>query len=38
MTHRNVVATYSHDVLDVAQAAGCELGICKFYLIQVRAA
>jgi hypothetical protein len=35
LAHRNVVATYSYDVLDVTQATGCELGICKFYLIQV---
>lgn len=37
LCHRNVVATYSHDVLDVARPTGAELGICKFYLIQVRA-
>lgn len=34
--HRNVVATYSHDILDVAKAHGPELGVYKFYLIQVR--
>ena len=34
--HPNVVATYSHDILDVTQAVGPELGVFKFYLIQVR--
>eukprot|EP00892_Ulva_mutabilis_P002024 jgi/Ulvmu1/11822/UM080_0033.1 len=32
--HRNVVATYSHDILDVAKAVGHELAVFKFYLIQ----
>ena len=36
LCHPNVVATYSHDVLGVTQSTGAELGICKFYLIQVR--
>ena len=35
LVHPNVVATYSHDVLDVAEAVGNELGVYKFYLIQV---
>jgi hypothetical protein len=35
LSHRNVVATYSHDILDVQKSAGPELGIYKFYLIQV---
>jgi hypothetical protein len=34
LVHRNVVATYSHDVCSVAGSA-TELGIYKFYLIQV---
>eukprot|EP00892_Ulva_mutabilis_P012771 jgi/Ulvmu1/9867/UM057_0021.1 len=34
LSHRNVVATYNHDVLDVAKAVGPELGVYKFYLIQ----
>eukprot|EP00892_Ulva_mutabilis_P012784 jgi/Ulvmu1/9879/UM057_0034.1 len=34
LVHPNVVATYSHDVLDVAEAVGNELGVYKFYLIQ----
>eukprot|EP00892_Ulva_mutabilis_P008546 jgi/Ulvmu1/6063/UM027_0041.1 len=34
LVHRNIVATYSHDVLDVAQGVGPELGVYKFYLIQ----
>lgn len=36
LVHKNIVATYSHDVLDVAKAVGNELGVFKFYLIQVR--
>ena len=36
LVHRNIVATYSHDVLDVAAGVGPELGVYKFYLIQVR--
>lgn len=39
--HPNVVATYSHDILDISKAttstAGPELSVFKFYLIQVRA-
>jgi hypothetical protein len=35
LSHRNIVATYSHDILDVAQGAGPELGVYKFVLIQV---
>lgn len=35
MSHENVVATYSHDVVDVQSTTGPELGIYKFYLIQV---
>lgn len=38
LVHPNIVATYSHDVLDVAKAVGPELGVYKFYLIQVRCA
>eukprot|EP00892_Ulva_mutabilis_P012786 jgi/Ulvmu1/9880/UM057_0035.1 len=34
LVHPNVVATYSHDILDVAKAVGNELGVFKFYLIQ----
>ena len=36
LSHPNVVATYSHDILDVARSVGAELGVYKFYLIQVR--
>lgn len=36
LVHRNIVATYSHDVSPVTEN-GDELGIYKFYLIQVRA-
>ena len=36
LVHRNIVATYSHDICNVASAANKELGIFKFYLIQVR--
>ena len=36
LSHKNVVATYNHDILDVAKAVGNELGVYKFYLIQVR--
>jgi hypothetical protein len=35
LTHRNVVATYSHDICNVTNVAGAELDIYKFYLIQV---
>jgi homoaconitase/3-isopropylmalate dehydratase large subunit len=35
LSHRNIVATYSHDILDVQKSVGPELGIYKFYLIQV---
>jgi hypothetical protein len=40
LTHRNIVATYAHDICNVTGAAaeveGAELDIYKFYLIQVR--
>ena len=36
LSHPNVVATYSHDILDVQKSTGPELGIYKFYLIQVQ--
>ena len=36
LSHKNIVATYHHDILDVAKAVGNELGVYKFYLIQVR--
>lgn len=36
LAHENVVATYSHDILDMAEAAGPEPGLYKFCLIQVR--
>lgn len=35
LSHHNVVATYSHDILDVQKSTGPELGIYKFYLVQV---
>ena len=36
LCHHNVVATYGHEIVDVSHAAGAELGVCKFYLIQAR--
>ena len=36
LSHRNVVATYSHDIVDVVRAVGPEPGFYKFYLVQVR--
>ena len=36
LSHHNVVATYSHDIVDMARAVGPEPGVHKFYLIQVR--
>lgn len=36
MSHDNVVATYSHAVVDVEGSAGPQVGIYKLYLIQVR--
>lgn len=36
LSHDNIVSTYSHDIVDVQKAVGPELGIYKFYLIQVR--
>ena len=36
LSHKNIVATYNHDILDVAKAVGPELGVYKFYLIQAR--
>ena len=38
LNHKNIVATYNHDIIDVAKAVGPELGVYKFYLIQVRRA
>ena len=35
LTHEHIVATYSHDIVGISQAVGPELGIYKFYLIQV---
>lgn len=35
LSHRSIVATYSHDILDVQKAVGPEFGVYKFYLIQV---
>ena len=35
LSHENVVSTYSHDIVDIQKANGPELGIYKFYLIQV---
>lgn len=35
LVHRNVVATYSHDICNVVGETNHELGIFKFYLIQV---
>jgi hypothetical protein len=35
LSHKHIVATYSHDIVDVAKAVGPELGVYKFYLIQV---
>jgi serine/threonine protein kinase len=35
LTHDNIVSTYSHDIVDVQKSSGPELGIYKFYLIQV---
>jgi hypothetical protein len=35
LVHHNIVATYSHDICPVGDASGNELGIYKFYLIQV---
>jgi hypothetical protein len=35
LSHPNVVATYSHEILDASKSVGPELGVCKFYLIQV---
>jgi hypothetical protein len=36
LSHRNIVATYSHDVCSIAGQAQPEPSIFKFYLIQVR--
>jgi hypothetical protein len=36
LVHRNLVATYSHDVRAVSGALDNELGTFKFYLVQVR--
>lgn len=36
LSHRNVVATYSHDIVDVVRAVGPEPGFYKFYLVQAR--
>ena len=37
LTHRNVVATYSHDICHVSQPGSQrELELFKFYLVQVR--
>jgi hypothetical protein len=36
LVHRNIVATYSHDICNVVSETAHELGIFKFYLIQVR--
>jgi hypothetical protein len=40
LAHKNIVATYSHDICNVSSASqaveGTELDIYKFYLIQVR--
>ena len=36
LTHANIVATYSHDIVGISRAHGPELGVYKFYLIQVR--
>lgn len=35
LVHHNIVATYSHDVCPVQDNSNNELGIYKFYLIQV---
>lgn len=37
LSHRNIVAMYSHDICNVSVASSLnELDIYKFYLIQVR--
>ena len=36
LTNEHVVATYSHDIVGITKACGPELGVYKFYLIQVR--
>lgn len=35
LTHTNIVATYSHDIVAVSPAVANELAVFKFYLIQV---
>jgi hypothetical protein len=35
LSHRNVVATYSHDICHLNQPGSQELDIFKFYLVQV---
>lgn len=35
LTHSSVVATYSHDIVDMVKAVGPEPGVYKFYLVQV---
>jgi hypothetical protein len=36
LCHRNIVNTYDYDIKDVTHTtAGAELGVCKFYLVQV---
>lgn len=35
LSHRHIVSTYSHDIIDVQKAVGPEKGVYKFYLIQV---
>jgi hypothetical protein len=35
LVHRNIVATYSHDICNVYNETKHEPGIFKFYLVQV---
>ena len=36
LTHRHIVATYSHDIVNVTPADKNELAVFKFYLVQAR--
>ena len=36
LAHRNVAATYAHDLVNMHKGAGSELAVYKFYLVQAR--
>jgi hypothetical protein len=35
LTNDHIVATYSHDIVGISEGVGPELGVYKFYLVQV---